>query len=180
MLQKQRGNKFWDMYGSSPRKLSHKLQSGLFIDTEPLIIYLVGLYDSRYNSNYLSKFNKQKRDFTVLMRFFEQMKVKHFIVTPQILAEFWSLTKNHLDGRHPDFIEKIIPYLKNDVIEKYVKKDEILESDILAKYGITDIGTLEVVKKNKYPALICEWALSGLLEKNDAMVIYFEQLKELK
>ncbi|MCK5698667.1 MAG: hypothetical protein KAH93_02385 [Candidatus Aenigmarchaeota archaeon] len=180
MLQKQRGNKFWNLYGSSPQKLSHELQLGLFLDTEPLIIYLVGLYDSRFRSNYLGKFNRQKIDFTVLARFFQQMKVKHFIVTPQILAEFWSLTKNNLGGRHPDFIEKIIPYLKNDVIEEYVKKDVILESDIVTKYGITDIGTLTVVKNNKYPALICEWALSGLLEKNDAMVIYFEQLKELK
>ena len=182
--EKTKKSKFWDQYTNDTSKAMSWFRYGLLLDTEPLVIYLVGLYDKHNNSNYLKNLGHDKLDFTILTRFFERLKIKNFIVTPHVLSEFCSLTKIKIKPNNPNFhkfLEKMIPRIK-EIKEIYTTKDEIieLEYDNLKKHGIADAGVLLLAKQNKLPIITNEWAMNGLLEKNNSLVFYLDDLKCLK
>ncbi|MCK5321902.1 MAG: hypothetical protein KAJ47_01435 [Candidatus Aenigmarchaeota archaeon] len=173
----QRNSKFWEMYGSSKLKLSLCFNKGLILDTKLLILYLVGIYDIRNKTHYLDRFSLCNKDYVFLTRFFEQMRViDKLIITPQILSEFCSLINTRLKTNSSNFMFNILSLLK-DINEEYITKNEILEEDEFCKYGSTDIGIYIMSNNKDYPVITCDSDLTGLIEKNNNLVINFEEIK---
>ena len=61
----------------------------LLLDTGPLLLYLVGFY----NTKYLSNINYNSQDHALLVDF---LKYREIVVTPQVLAEVSNLANNRL------------------------------------------------------------------------------------
>ena len=115
----------------------------LIIDTEPLLILLVGIYDTKK----LSRVSGKTEDFNYIVQLLRLYKKG--IVTPQILAEVSNHAQNQLKGNFPDFIDKVLSYLKI-LDEKYVCKDKLLNKiKEIKDFGISDVSLIEISNENR-------------------------------
>lgn len=76
------------------------------IDTEPLIVLLVGFFDMKNNKRHLEKINIKynKSCYTALANY---VSGKEILITPQVLAEFYSLTRRDIKSDDWEFLGTI-------------------------------------------------------------------------
>lgn len=113
--------------------------SELILDTSPLVIFLVG----SFNKGYLEKVKYKNRkfntiDYDLLLQYFTGKKL---FVTPHILAEMSNIVENSLGNKlFQEFIENVSMLLKNDTIEVYVPKEQIILTEGIKKFGFADMS----------------------------------------
>lgn len=156
-------------------QLSIKIKRPILIDTKPLLLFLVGIYDVRTNSNHLNSFGYTKKDFHILRKFFEQMKINSFVITPHIFTEFcyWIEQENDYDLKL--FIKNVLPFEATKIGEKYIEKDNILKNKEFEKFGATD--TSIIIGSEEYNSIITdEYNLSRCCDRNyGKLVINFKE-----
>ena len=141
--------------------------SGYFVDTNLLVLFVVGNVDSSRIPRH-----KRTRKYTVDdYKKLSQMlaNVEQILVTPNILTE----TSNLLDGdeRMAEMLRKLIctSYVK----EIYVKSRMVVERDEFKRLGLTDCGLLKVITPET-PLLSDDFDLTRTaLELNSHMAISF-------
>ena len=172
---------YLDIYSclaKNPAELISFFSGGLVLDTNVLILYLVGLFDIRNNHNYLNGFKYDKKDYFTLTKFIELAKIKNFIVTPHILTEFYSLTKNKIKNKSWDaFVNSCSPFLLN-FNEIYINKNEIIQHRKFRKFGFCDVGIKIIYEKRNCNAILTDDApLHGSCIKSDMACIHFADVK---
>ena len=109
------------------------------LDTSPLIIYLVGSFDS----NHLSKVKYSNRkfskiDYDLLIQYIGSKKI---CITPQILAEMCNIVENSFGkDLFKKFMEHIFSLLKEDIIEIYHRKERLMTNLKIIDFGFSDIS----------------------------------------
>ncbi len=145
-------------------------------DTSPLLLLLVGMYDQRL----IGKFKRVRKytttDYEFLFQFLERKKV---LVTPQILAEVSNLTMGLKEKRFSEFIEKNKENLKR-VKEKYIAKDEIIETKELLRFGFTDVSIILAAKEQKAMILTEDYPLYNRCKKEGLKVKHLQEIMTLK
>jgi hypothetical protein len=132
------------------REISRYYNKGLIIDTNLLLLLVVGLYDR----NFINKFKRVSayniEDFETLRKFTSKFKI--IIITPHILAELSNLSFN-IEGKR---LKKYFYFFSNILYpykEVYLHKNILLNLELAGKIGITDCGIIETAKRHKCLAI---------------------------
>jgi rRNA-processing protein FCF1 len=128
---------------------------GVVIDSNLLIVLLIGLHDKNQisKSNLTSGFTED--DFEVIRNVaWKSVKV---IITPHILAELSNLLVDRTRGKrgeilHSPYLEKTIGLLR-EAEEKYISKNDIIDCEESPRLGFTDLAVAQVAAKTKCAVL---------------------------
>ncbi|MFH1774537.1 MAG: hypothetical protein ABH874_06225, partial [Methanobacteriota archaeon] len=104
------------------KKLKNNGHKNIVMDTAPLLLLLIGLYDTNQIGKFkrVSKFNET--DFEFLSRFVLRSRIT---ITPEVLAEVSNFAQELKGERFADFITANMETLKK-LGEVYIKKEDIL------------------------------------------------------
>ena len=144
-------------------------QKGIFIDTNILVLYIVGTI----NPKYIKRFNRGKNDFDendfiLISEFIDSFETK--ITSPQILSE----VSNFLDEK-ADFCLGLKAYIELSE-EKYIESEDLTKSHTFLKFGLADSSIVEV-SKGSYLIFTDERPLFGYLTNQGIDAVNFEWLK---
>ena len=170
---------FQELYLNKPLKLLSILKNGFIIDTTILLLFLIGLIDTRKNTKYLLKFNLSIEDYIIFTKFIEASKSDMYI-TPNILTEFHSLVKTKLGKNFiKNYKADLIPYI-NHLKERHYNKEKILILPKFVDFGFTDMSIFLATKEEKLNLLTYDRALCGICNtKHGALTIFFPDIKSL-
>lgn len=155
-------------------------KKGAIIDTNLLILYIVGLYNVDYIEGFKRIKDKgyTKEDFEALVRLL--MLFKKVFLTSHVLAEFSNLTFNHkrFDKDFDEYLSSVIIALKN-IVEEHVKKNEILTSSFF-KFGFTDVSIMELAIKSGLPVITDDLPFYNLLSSRGISSINMNNIRMYK
>lgn len=150
---------------------------GLIIDTNLLLLYLVGIYDVNLITNFKRTAKYTSEDFNIIDNF-----LKYFnkvITTPYILSELSNLSLQIKEPKKKDYFIYLIKVLKQ-YYEEHIAKDTILDSRelyLLPQIGFTDLSIIEAVKKNEYLVFTDDFKLTGYLQSLKFDVINLNHIR---
>jgi hypothetical protein len=113
--------------------------SGVFIDTELLVLFLVGSVDANHIRNFGRTAKYTEEDFNKVSDFIELFRNK--ITNPYVLAE----TSNHL-GRSNDYRTALKTYIDLFLHEKYLIAKELVNNISYCEIGLADTSIIETSK----------------------------------
>jgi len=129
-----------------------RFNRGLIVDTNLLILLIVGYFDKNYINQYKRTSTYSIKDFEILRDIVDRFEL--IVTTPHILAEVSNLC---IDNKEPDKMSKrfgkfIMTFI--DTIFKfkeiYISKNKILILDYFKSLGLTDTALIEIARMNKY------------------------------
>lgn len=157
--------------------LQEARSKSLLIDTGPLSLLLVGAYNTRYLDKFIIESKKvDKKDFELLVNFLQGLEI---LVTPHVLAETNNIVENKIGKRNfKDFIEKNMLFIKDSLIELYISKDEIFNTNVVLKFGVTDTS-LFLASKSKI-LLTMDWALRNYCKSKNIAALHLDEVTSIK
>jgi hypothetical protein len=146
-----------------------KNPEGLIIDTNVLILFLIGIYDADFieNCNLTNRYTK--KDFDLLKSVISYFK--KIVITPHIIAELSNLSISHsrssLRGDKLKSYFMVVVNKLQSMEEKSIDLYSMLGLDInlICELGFTDIGIFELSKKLNMPILTDDTPLHARLER---------------
>lgn len=166
------------------RYILSRRPSGVIVDTNILLLLLIGHFDKDFIKNY-SLFKNNAKNYT--KEDFELLKqlVSYFnklIITPQIIAELSniSITSNRstFGSRLLSYLQAVVDILKD--AEEHHQQAECLwgmQLEVLSRFGFTDVTISELSKRTHMPILTDELELYLYLVNNGIPAISFEYIK---
>ncbi|MFC2996820.1 hypothetical protein ACFODO_16455 [Acinetobacter sichuanensis] len=157
--------------------LIKKMQrNGVLIDTNILILLIIGLTDERSIAKHKKLSAYSIEDFRLLVAILDSCK--HIIASPHILAETSNLASRGLYG---DMERRVFYALKQvfseqKFIEIHTNAVNVSNNEGYLKYGLSDVGLLETLK-GEYVLLTDDFVLSGYAEKFKYDVLNFNHLR---
>lgn len=156
---------------------------GIIVDTNILILFLIGNYSPDFIKDYELVNNSNKKysvsDFELLKRIFSYFK--KLIITPQIIAEISNLSITKPKGLYAEkrmlYLQAVVKVLS--VAEEHYQACECLwgmELEVIREYGFTDMTMFELSKKTKIPILTDEFPLYNY-SYGKIPIIKFEHIK---
>ena len=165
------------------RRYIRKYQpDGLIVDTNILILFLVGSYDINQIEKLKVLNNSDKKysidDFKLLKELFEYFK--KIIIIPQVIAELsnLSITGGGVNGNKlNDYLQIVIKFLKR-AEERHQQTNCLwgMELSVIGKYGFTDMTLFELSKQTKMQILTDEMPLY-VYSQNKIPIIKFGHIK---
>lgn len=124
---------------------------GIIIDTNLLLLLLIGEYSPQYICHYKRTQKYSIEDFEwicLILKYFSKV-----VVTPHILAEVWNFAEKIPEHHLVDFIKSSIEQLSL-FDEDYIDKETILRDKDQLKYiGVTDLSIIYAAKQGNYVVL---------------------------
>ena len=151
--------------------------NGLLIDTNLLLLFLVGLYDRSYIDSFKRTRQYTAEDFDLVRRLARPFH--KLITTPHILAELSNLSLTMSSRRVAEYFSLVIGVLKR-MKETYAQKDTLLQRTLLPKVGFTDLSILEAAKRYEYLVLTDDFKAAGLLQAVRCDVINLNHLRQMQ
>lgn len=148
------------MIGELQKLIAKHASDGLLIDTNLLLLYLVGAYDKGFIGRFNRTAQYSDEDFQVVCRFVSGFR--KVITTPHILAELSNLSFQMPKSKIREYFVYVVDFLRR-AGEHYVKKDCMIGSDLLARVGFTDLGIIEAAKQGNYLVLTDDFETAGIL-----------------
>ena len=145
-------------------------------------LLLIGIYDKNYLEHcQLMKRNSKnytKEHFELLQQILNCF-LNRIIITPQILAEIYSLSHTELDKsdkqKFSDYFTKAIEKLKS-CQEHYIPLNVLIKNTgIIIKFGFTDVSIIEAAREKKSVILTDDFRLYATLQ-DKVPVIYFSSI----
>ena len=149
-------------------------KKGVIVDTNLLLLLLIGLYDPAYISQFKRTHEFTRDDFEILRGFLS--KFERVLLTPHVLAEVSNFCFEIPENRLKFLIEKTIATLRN-LGETNVSKELILESEGYPKFGVTDASILLSAKSEGSLIFTKDRALAGYGEKIGLRTLHFDYLR---
>lgn len=157
-------------------ELGWGVSAGILIDTNLLLVYLVGLWNPEEVGRHKRTQEYTTEDFDSLRSLAQRFRV--IVTTPHILAELSNLISNRPKPRkEPGPIVGELLLLLRRVHEVYVAKDELLELRWLPRIGVADAATIGVAAKEKCIVLTDDLDLTQCLETENLRVINFTRAR---
>ena len=147
-------------------------ERGILIDTNLLILLLVGSYDEDKILSFKRTRNHTIEDYEYLKVFLARFE-NHFY-TPNILTEITNLTDSintepqYLFFQH---IQRVLSVFKEDI----VSSDEIMQLKSFLKFGLTDAVNCKL--SDKYLVLTDDLRLCSYLESQGLPSINFNHIR---
>jgi hypothetical protein len=149
-------------------------QKGILIDTNLLILLLVGSYDENMISSFKRTKNYTIEDYKYLKAFLTRFE-KHFY-TPNILTEITNLTDSiNSEPSFPFF--QHLKYILSAFAEDNVSSDEIMQLKSFLKFGLTDAVNYKL--SDKYLVLTDDLRLYSYLANQGLPAINFNHIRDL-
>ncbi|HEY0083586.1 MAG TPA: PIN domain-containing protein [Pyrinomonadaceae bacterium] len=155
--------------------LARYKSKGVLIDTNLLLLYLVGMYDPQRIPKFKRTMIFAIEDFFTLLKFFEYFK--EVITTPNILTEVNSLANQLPDNIKVAFYPKFAEQIAN-LQEHYIESTKVSFTPHFLKLGLTDSGILSLAQ-DQYLVLTDDFPLAGRLEKQGIDVINFNHIRTM-
>lgn len=148
---------------------------GLLVDTNLLLLYLVGAYDPERIPKFKRTMAFTVDEFLFLTTFIEVFE--KIITTPNILTEISNLS-GQLPEKLRSFFWKDFAGRMPDLHERYTPSTTISASDHFTRFGLTDSGIVGLVK-DKYLVLTDDLRPVGYLQNLDIDVINFNHIRAI-
>lgn len=128
--------------------ISNYGRNGIILDTNLLLLMLVGAYSPDYISDYKRTQKYTREDYEwicLILKYFAKV-----VITPQILAEVWNFAEKIPDYHLVEFIKSSVKAL--EIIEEiYIEKQVILSNtDELQYVGVSDLSIIHAAKRGNY------------------------------
>ena len=149
-------------------------QKGILIDTNLLILLLVGSYNEDMISSFKRTTNYTVEDYRYLKVFLTGFE-KHFY-TPNILTEITNLTDS-INSEPNFFFFQHMKYVLSAFKEESVSSDEIMQLKSFLKFGLTD--ALNCKLSDKYLVLTDDLRLYSYLANQGLPAINFNHIRDL-
>jgi len=162
------------MFQKSKFDLENFYNRGIIVDTNLLILFLVGKYDIDYISKFKITYKYSIEDFEILRDFV--VKFKKIIITPHILAELSNLSMKITENRLKEYFKYFIEILKKSD-EINIDKNSILLSKYVDKIGITDVGIMLASENNDLLFITDEFRLANISEYEGIKVLNFNHIR---
>ena len=150
-------------------------QKGILIDTNILLLYLVG----SVNRARISKFNRTEKftleDYDILLEIISFFPTR--VTTPNVLTEVNSLS-NQLGEPERSTCLKIFAASMSLLDEQYIDSQTISQQTEFVRFGLTDCGIIEVAR-NQYLVLTDDLKLAGHLLSQGIDTVNFNNLRIL-
>ncbi|WP_252177257.1 hypothetical protein [Endozoicomonas sp. 4G] len=149
---------------------------GAFLDTNLLILYLVGKYEPAYVPKFKRTTMYTEQDYHWLNGYVSQFS--KIVVTPQVLAEAWNFLEKIPEHKFRKFLNSILPtlYLVN---EQYIHKDEVMSTDGFNHIGITDMSVILAAKSLGCLILTDDLRAYNNFAYHEVMAININHLRQL-
>ncbi len=150
-------------------KIGKYRSSGVLVDTNLLLVYIVGLYDTATGYRLVNSFKYTKgdyghEDFGILDTFLKNFAVR--ITTPHILTEVSNSIIGELIDPAKDlclgFMQETIPAAFH---EHHASANNLLSEPQFRTYGVADMGILRSAAAGPYLVLTDDDPLSLYLNK---------------
>jgi hypothetical protein len=146
---------------------------GILIDTNLLLLYLVGSYDLSWIEKFKpTKSHFEKRDYYLLVQFLQPFKI--IVTTPNILTEVSNHSENKLP---PEYYSTFASWVSGSN-EHYMQSKDICSHKHFQKFGLTDCG-IATLAQNKYLVITVDFPFYGYLQGIGVDVINYNQLRPL-
>lgn len=146
----------------------------VLIDTNLLVLLLVGFVDPAYIRVFEKTQSYYVEDFELLRRILRGFK--KIIVTPNILTEVSNLV-NRVDIKRKkilwEYLHKIIT---EQAVEIYVNSESVLNVEHSFKFGLTDIG-ISMINEKDTLVLTADFDLWGLLQSKNIDTLNFNHVR---
>jgi hypothetical protein len=155
--------------------LARYRSKGLLIDTNLLLLYIIGIYDQDRIPKFKRTMTFTIDEFLLLSTVFDSFD--KIITTPSILTEVSNLSGQLPNKLHSYFYSEFairIPILE----ERYTYSGTISASDHFNKFGLTDSGIVDVAKDN-YLVLTDDLKLFGYLQNLGIDAINFNHIRSI-
>lgn len=147
-------------------------QKGILIDTNLLILLLVGSYNEDMISSFKRTTNYVVEDYRYLKVFLTGFE-KHFY-TPNILTEITNLTDTINIAPNFSFFQHV-KYMLSAFKEENISSDEIMQLKSFLKFGLTDAVNCKL--SDKYLVLTDDLRLCSYLESQGLPAINFNHIR---
>ncbi len=150
---------------------------GIIIDTNLLLLYLVGVYDL----SFIAKFKRTRKysieDFNAVSGLAENFR--ELVTTPQILAEISNLSFQMPESKIGKYFTCLVGVLEK-AREHYVEKNQLIRSNLLARIGFTDVSIIEAAKQANYLVLTDDLKAAGYLQASRCDVINLNHIRTIQ
>ncbi|MFN3999794.1 PIN domain-containing protein [Algoriphagus sp.] len=116
----------------------------IFVDTNALILLVVGLIDKPLISTHKRTSIYESVDFDNLV--FLIGNLEKIVTNPNVLTEVDNLLNNFQKGHRWAYFQ-VLKELVSKSTEKFLESKRIIESNAFFELGITDSGVLEICKE---------------------------------
>ena len=149
---------------------------GLLIDTNVLLLFLVGLYDEAYIQVFKRTQQYTVEDFHLVRDF--AAPFHRLITTPHILSELSNLSLALKGERVQGYFAYLVEVLRK-AKEIHIGKDELLANKSLPRFGFTDLSITEAAKRYDYLVFTDDFGMAGLLHAGKCDVINLNHLRQM-
>ena len=146
---------------------------GILIDTNLLILLLVGSYDENMISTFKRTIVYTVEDYRYLKTFLTRFG-KHFY-TPNILTEITNLTDS-INSEPNFYFFQHVKYMLSAFEEENVSSDEIMQLKSFLKFGLTDAVNCKL--SDKYLVLTDDLKLWSYLSSQGLPAINFNHIRD--
>ena len=150
---------------------------GLLIDTNILLLYVVGLCDPTLITDFKRTDNYSPEDFELLDLLLKEFGNSPIVTTPNILTEVSDLADG-VPRRARDEVARIFAAIVRPMNERYTPSRDVSADPAFAKIGLADTGIM-LTAKGQYLVLTDDYHMAGILQSAGVDVINFNHLREL-
>lgn len=130
----------------------------IVLDTNVLLVYFIGLYDSSFIHSFKRTNKYSKTDFLNIKNIVMNFSV--VFITPQILAEISNFTFEIHEPKLTIYMKKLIRTIR-DFKEDHIAMDKLIANEnLICSIGFTDVSIIEVAKKNDCLILTSDFEMS--------------------
>jgi hypothetical protein len=149
--------------------------SGILLDTNLLLLYFMGLYDSEQ----ITRFKRTQifvvEDFHTLIAI--RQKFNRVLTTPNILTEVSNLAGQLTDKSKSDYFRIFAKEIQT-FDERYFRSAEITNQPGFMKFGLTDIA-ISLIAQEKCLVLTVDAPLCQYLQSKKIEVLNFNHIRQL-
>lgn len=146
---------------------------GILVDTGPLLLFFVGLYDQNQIGQSSCTRSHTIAHFHLLYAIVREFKT--VVTTPNILTEVCDLLGHLPDPRKKDILSKFVGPGIDKMDEKYTRSSELGKNDYFNSFGLADASIVNTAKGD-YLVLTEDLALYNYLKKEKIAVVNFAHL----
>lgn len=154
--------------------VSRHKNSGLFLDTNVLLLLLVGSAAPEQISKSKRTAHYSEGDFDLLVQFVAQFA--QIFVTPNVLTEVSNFTPSFSEPLRTLYRQKFASWV-DTLSEQYVPSKELVHTEAFARVGLADSASISCSARNDSLVLTDDLGLAHALRENGRDVVNFTHLR---
>lgn len=149
---------------------------GVLIDTNLLLVYLIGSFDRTLFGRLSRLENYSEADFDLLVRLVAQFPA--IVTTPHILTEVSNLAMNAVyRNKHEDLLAQFSAMIKL-LVEESLASAQLSDKPLFIQFGIADTA-IEHLSRDKYLVVSDDLRFVARLESEGVDVLNFNHIRTL-